>query len=334
MFSLSPATRTRSGRPVVDSQPTHRLMCRLCLFNKCPPKEAVLLLEEYLLLYCRREKRVLLLPYSRPSFNYLLERALASNWAGRGTEVEMCWHCYPATVHFPPYGFTRSDMEDSYSCWWSDVDERMIVANKPTYWCQEDKPYWGIQYNIISFEERRYHDQYCGMQWTQRPHVFNGTLMEKTDHQNHSFEKNRFQHWLRDITLPSTLVAPARNAHAALQLTHTRMKDRESHAIARTRETPEQTELRRKKDRKRHAERRAQLRAQGLPSNIKTEKPYVDPNEIDRRHTLNHEAQQRWRDRLTAEKKQRLLEKRREEYYPTERRQKSNGPRHEKKRGR
>jgi hypothetical protein len=62
-------------------------------------------------------------------------------------------------------------MEDSYSDWWSVVDERRIVAKKATYWSQEDYPYWAIQYNIISFEERQCHEQYSGMQWTQKRHV-------------------------------------------------------------------------------------------------------------------------------------------------------------------
>jgi hypothetical protein len=263
--------------------------------------------------------------------SYRWERALERNWAGHGTDVEMNWHCYPATVHFPSYGIgvTMSDMEDSYCDWWSDVRSdvhvRRIVADKATYWNQEGEPYWGIQNNIVSIEERRCHDQYSGMQWTQRPHMFSGTLMALRDKHNHSFEEDRYQYWLRDTNRRSTLVAPARDAHVALQLTHTRMKDRESHAVARARETPEQRELRLKKDRERHAERRAQLRAQErvlVDKKTIKQKPHLDQDEIERRRKLNRDVQQRWRDKLTDEKKQQLLQIRREEYYPTERRQK------------
>ena len=161
-----------------------------------------------------------------------------------------------------------------------------------------------------------------------------GALMAKTGKHNHSFEEDRFQYWLRDTSRPSTLLEVPGRKQYHLQWVHTHMKDRESHARARARETPEQRELRLKKDRERHAERCAQLRAQGLPCNIKTEQPYLDANEIERRRKLNREAQQRWHDRLTDEKKKQLLQIWREEYYPTERRQKRNRPHHEKKRGR
>lgn len=151
--------------------------------------------------------------------------------------------------------------------------------------------------------------------------------MAKTDQPARSFEESRFQHWLRDTSRTSTFEVPGpKQRH--LQWAHTHMKDRESHARARARETPEERELRLKKDRERHAERRAQLRAQGLPCNSKTERPlHLDPSELLRRRALNREAQQRWRDRLTTEKKKQLLQVRREQYYPTEREQKR-GKRH------
>jgi len=260
-------------------------------------------------------------------YQNLWDSARAHNWGGSGTEVEMCWHRYPATVHF--YGST-SYMEDSY-CFWSQVEERMIVAEKPTYWRQEeDKPYWFVgrcYENIISFEERRYYTLFVRMEWTQGPHITSGTLQATTT-SNRSFEEDRFQHWLRDVSRgPSTLKAPARDEHH-LQLAHTRMKDRESHARARASETKEETDLRRKKDRERHAKRRSKLRTQGLVEIKSNRRTLLDPTEIDRRRALNRKAQQRWRDRLTANKKRELLQVRREHYYPTERRQKSNRPHH------
>ena len=109
---------------------------------------------------------------------------------------------------------------------------------------------------------------------------------------NCSFEENRFQSWLSDPDRASTLKPPGRGAPLVVSITHTRLKDRESHARARAKETPEQAELRRKKDRERHAERRAQLRADGLVY-VKPRQLYLDPPEVDRKRALNSEAQKR-----------------------------------------
>lgn len=170
-----------------------------------------------------------------------------------------------------------------------------------------------------SFEENRHYTRTL-MEWTVRPLIFTGRLMATAS--NCSFEENRFQCWLSDPDRCSTLKPPGRGAPLAVLITHTLLKDRESHARARAKETPEQAELRRKKDRERHAIRHAQLRADGLVC-VKPRQLYLDPPELDRKRALNSDAQKRWRARCSPEKKQELLQTRQKEYYSAEREHKA-----------
>lgn len=205
--------------------------------------------------------------------------------------------------------------EDAFENWSHHSRNENLMSGESTVWNREDRPAWGVHAFIISFEELRYYRQYCEMEWTTKPLVFDGTLMATTS--NRSFEENRFQHWLADMTRPSTLLPPGQGAPAKWHLTHRRMKDRETHARARAKETAEQRELRQKKDRERHTARRKQLHDEGLVY-VKSKQLYLDPPEVERRRTQNRDAQRRWRKKQTTEKKAELLKIRREIYYPAE----------------
>jgi len=211
--------------------------------------------------------------------------------------------------------------------WWDDAEKeqysslyfwRLIAWNERVISCRDLLNNGGvlIEHGQESFEEKRHlWRTLMEWEWAVKPLTFTGTLMATAS--NRSFEENRFQCWLSDPDRPSTLKPPGRGAPLSVLITHTLLKDRESHARARAKETPEQADLRRKKDRERHAARRAELRKDGIIY-TKPKQPYLDPREVDRKRALNSEAQKRWRARCTPEKKQELRHIRQTRYYPAE----------------